>query len=237
VSLEATRAALAADGLDLAAPLCAADHDACVPDEWRAPPGCRSVLVVGNAGAALWRRFSAARPRGRDPLDRFVRTILQRHAPGAFATYRERREGRPLPLIALAERAGLGRPGRIGLLLHPIYGPWISLRAVVYSSQSVESSEIPDFDPCNGCPAPCVTACRGQAIASQATTQESFDGGNCFRTKLLDGGCRIACDARAACVIGREHAFPRDAVAHHSRLHWTPGLVLRAARTLARRQS
>lgn len=232
MTLAATLAGLEAAGLDLLAALTARDHDACVPEQWRAPPGCRSVVVVGNAGSALWKSFDRARPRGRDPLDRFVEDILRRLAPGAFATYAERRAGRPLPLVALAERAGLGRTGRIGLLLHPTFGPWISLRAVVYSTESVEPAAPLDFDPCTGCPAPCVTACRGRAIG-----EAGLDGEGCFRTKLLDAGCRVACDARAACVIGPEYAFPPAAVAHYSRLRWSPGLMVRAVRTLARRPS
>jgi hypothetical protein len=67
--------------------------------------------------------------------------------------------------------------------------------------------------------------------------EAGFDGEGCFRTKLLDAGCRVACDARTACVIGPEYAFPPAAVAHHSRLRWSPGLVVRAARALARRPS
>ena len=199
MTLAAMRAALETEGLDLTATLTAREHDACVPEPWRAPPACQSVVVVGNAGSALWESFDRERPRGRDPLDRFVEDVLHRVAPGAFATYRERRAGRALPLIALAERAGLGRPGRIGLLLHPTYGPWISLRAVVYSTESVEPAAPLDFDPCTGCPAPCVTACRGQVIG-----EAGFDGEGCFRTKLLDAGCRVACDARTACVIGKK---------------------------------
>lgn len=231
MSLAATRAALAAAGLDLAAPLPASDYDACVPAEWRSEPGCRSVLVVGNAGPALWRRFAAARPGGREPFDRFVEAALERCAPGAFATYTERRGGRPLPLVALAERAGLGVRGRIGVLIHPVYGPWTSLRAVVYSEEDATPEPLVGFDPCTGCPAPCVDACRGGVIG------HGFDGEGCFRTKLLERGCRVACDARAACVVGPEHAFPPEAVAHHSRLHWSPALALRAARTLLRRPS
>jgi hypothetical protein len=222
VTLEA---ALRDAGLDLTARLPAEDYDACVPPAWRASADCQSVLVVGNAGGTLWRQFS--RTGGRS-LDRHVHDVLRRLAPEAFATYSERRQGRPLPLVALAERAGLGRPGRIGLLLHPTYGPWISLRAVVYSDKPAAPPPALEFDPCTDCPAPCATACRGGVIA------QDFDGEGCFRTKLTDRGCRVACDARAACVIGPEHAFPPDAVAHHSKLHLSPELAVRAAAVLVR---
>ncbi len=227
-SPRATRAALDAAGLNLSAALERSEYDAIVPEAWRAPDPCRSVLVVGNAGPLLWRL--AVGTGGRNPLDDYVEQVLRECARDRFASYRERRDGRPLPLVRLAAAAGIGVPGRIGLLLHPTYGPWISLRAVVYSEEDAEPRERLEFDPCTGCPAPCVGACRGSAVGV------GFDGEQCFRTKLLDRGCRVACDARAACVLGPEHAFPPDAIAHHSRLQWTPGLALRAARVLLRRK-
>ena len=235
MSQAATRAALERAGFNLTAPLPAEEYDALVPLPWHSDAlrrGCRSVLIVGNSGSALWKCFcrSPERNARRDPLDRYTARVLRDCGGTHFASYRDRRQGRVLPLVALAERAGLGSPGRLGLLLHPTYGPWMSFRAVVYSAEEVALDAVPVFDPCKDCPAPCVRACRGSAIG-----EDGFDGSRCFRTKLLDAGCRSACDARAACVLAPEHAFPPDQVAHHSRIGWTPRTALHAIRVLARR--
>ncbi|MBW2280666.1 MAG: hypothetical protein JRG76_06665 [Deltaproteobacteria bacterium] len=235
MSLAATRAALERAGFNLTAPLSAREYDAIVAPEWRSGDlrrDCRSVLIVANGGGALWDCFQRAPEwkERRDPLDRYTSRVLRECGATHFASYRDRRRGRMLPLVALAECAGLGSPGRLGLLLHPVYGPWMSLRAVVYSSEEVVLDPAPVFNPCTGCAAPCVSACRGGALDG-----DGFDGSRCFRTKLLDAGCRTACDARAACVLAPEHAFPADQVAHHSRIGWTPGLALHALRVMARR--
>ena len=56
----------------------------------------------------------------------------------------------------------------------------------------------------------------------------------CFRTRILDRGCRLACDARRACVVGPEHAYSVEQEAHHSRIRWGPAVLRRAAGVLLR---
>lgn len=230
------RAALAAGGFDLTGTLPLERYDRIVPDPWKIGSVCPEalgVLVVGNAGTGLWPRFLAS-PESRlrrDPLDRYTaRVFTEAVTPAKFALYHEKREGGYLPLVALARAAGFGAPGRVGVLLHPVYGPWISIRGVVFLTSSVgESVADRQGDLCSGCPAPCETACHGEAVGPEGVDVET-----CFRTKILKRPCRKACDARSACVIGREHAFPPDQIAHHSRIRWRPATARRAVRTLLR---
>jgi epoxyqueuosine reductase QueG len=113
--------------------------------------------------------------------------------------------------VALGRAAGLGAASRLGLLLHPEFGPWMSLRAVVLTPLELpESGPLTDFDPCGGCAAPCASACRGSAIAD-----DRFDVARCAATRLREAGCRSRCDARRACVIGPEHGYAAAAEAHH----------------------
>jgi hypothetical protein len=149
--------------------------------------------------------------------------------PRAFVLYTEKRQDRYLPLVAVARRAGFGSPGRIGVLLHPVFGPWISIRGVLFLPDEVPLREAPPFDPCTGCPAPCAGACHGAAVS-----EGGLDVIRCFRTKILKSPCRAACDARSACVVGPEHAFPPEQIAHHSRIRWRPGTIRRAAGLLLR---
>jgi hypothetical protein len=241
VTLDGLQGALAAAGFNLTGALPVEEYDARVPEAWRSErvaPGCRAALVVGNGGRTLWPIFRGspeARLR-RDPLDRYTARVLREvgarcDPPARWALYNERRDERFLPLVGLAERAGLGSPGRVGLLLHPEYGPWISIRGVLWVELQVPFREPEPFDPCSGCPAPCVGACRGGAVGS-----EGLDGIACFRTKVTQRACRRACDARSACVVSPEHAFGPEQTAHHTRIHWRPATLRHAARVLLARR-
>ena len=230
MSLDALRPALAAAGLNLTGTLPLEEYDRLVPVPWRAEriqPGSRGVLIVGNGGRALWPLFKAS-PEAhlrKNPLDRYTRRVMQEAAqratpPTRVALYTDKREDGYLPLVSLAQRAGFGSPGRVGVLLHPTYGPWISIRGAIFLREELPFREPEAFDPCSGCPAPCATACHGQVVGP-----DGLDPRGCFRTKILKRACRAACDARSACVVGPEHAFSREQIAHHSRIRWRPASV------------
>jgi epoxyqueuosine reductase QueG len=223
VSVAGAVAELARAGLSLTGALRIAAYDSLVSPPWRAAellPGARGALVVGNAGRALWERFqeSAERALADDPLDRYVRRVLAAAAshwdpPAAVAFYADRREGVYLPIVALARRAGFGTPGRIGVLIHPQYGPWIAIRAVLLTPESLVEEPVAPFDPCSGCPAPCAAACVGLAVGAR-----TLDARRCYDTRLADPACAGACAARSACVVGREHAYAPQQLAHHMKI-------------------
>ena len=213
-------AGLARAGLDLHGALALASYDALVPPPWRSAalaPGAQSALVIGNAGRALFERFLASPERAlsADPLDAYTRRVLGEAArlfdpPAVVGFYADRREGLYLPLVALAERAGFGAPGRIGVLIHPEFGPWIAIRAVLLVRERLAESRPAPFDPCTGCPAPCASACVGAAVGARG-----LDAGKCYETRLAEPACAFACAARSACVVGREHAYSPAQLAHH----------------------
>jgi epoxyqueuosine reductase len=212
---------LADAGLSLTGSLPIAVYDALVPHAWRAAriaPAARSALVVGNAGRTLWERFEASPERAlaADPLDAYVRRVLDEASrltdPRAeVAFYADRREDVYLPIVALARRAGFGSPGRVGVLIHPVYGPWIAIRAVLLLADEVAFHEPVAYAPCDGCPAPCVGACHGGVIGPSGV-----DSAACYQVRLTNPACATACDARSACVVGPEHAYTRAQIAHHS---------------------
>jgi hypothetical protein len=186
-------------------------------------PGARAVLVVGSGGRLLWERFRAA-PEGQgqldpdgDPLDTYTARLLAEAAALAghgarWGLYSEQREGAFAPLGRLAQLAGLGAPSRLGLLVHPRYGPWLALRGLLYLPHRVEPARPEPFDPCNGCPAPCTVACRGGAVGPAG-----LDLAACLATRRALPACAHDCDARLACVVGREHAYTVEQRAHHAR--------------------
>jgi hypothetical protein len=155
-------------------------------------PGARSAIAVGSGGRALWDAFARAPEfaRADDPLDTYTRRITEaaaRELAPALALFAfEQRAGVHADFVELGRLAGLGAPSRLRLLLHPVYGPWMSLRAVVLTAARIPAAAGPQpFDPCRECPAPCEIA------------------GADFTAR------------RRACVIGPEHAYSEAQLAHH----------------------
>jgi len=215
------RSVLDEAGLNLLGVLSVDRYDAEVPAAWRAAvvlPGAASAVLVGAGGTALFaalRRAPEAR-LARDPLDHYTRrhaeAAAERLAGRALFAFEQRGE-RYADFVALGRAAGLGAPSRLGLLLHPEYGPWLSLRTLLLIPQALPETEALDgFDPCRGCPAPCAQACPGAALASGR-----FDVGRCAATRRREPGCGLRCDARRACVVGAAQRYDELAEAHHMR--------------------
>jgi methylmalonic aciduria homocystinuria type C protein len=111
--------------------------------------GPRLGLLVGNT-RALWPRFVAARDSlpERNPLDTYVEREVARamasatvessasaaasSAQSSSVFYSHRRyDSSFLPFQQLAVVTGLAAMSDGGLAIHPIYGPWFALRAVI----------------------------------------------------------------------------------------------------------
>jgi hypothetical protein len=223
VSAARAAEALARAGLNVTGALAIASYDALVPAAWRSAalaPGAGGALVVGNGGRVLWDAFARAPERAlaENPLDAYTRRALADAArectpAAAVGFYADKRDGAYLPLVALAQRAGFGTPGRIGVLIHPEFGPWLAIRGVLLVAEPLVERPVAPFAPCVGCPAPCATACRGAVVGLHG-----LDAAGCYQTRLTNPGCASACDARSACVVGPEHAYSREQLAHHMRI-------------------
>jgi epoxyqueuosine reductase QueG len=218
---------LPAAGFNVAGALSPEGYDALVPAAWRSRdllPSVAGVVVLACGGRDLFRAFRAsaeAAGAGPDPLDAFTRRVVARAAErlrragwetrAHFAF--ETREGDHADFVALARASGLGAPSRLGLLLHPVYGPWLSIRAILATEAPLDPTPpLAGFAPCEGCPAPCAAACHGGALDTGR-----FDAASCAVTRLADARCALRCDARRACVVGGEYAYEPDAEAHHMR--------------------
>lgn len=93
-------------------------------------------VMIGNT-RALWPPFAEAL-RGpalagqADPLDRYTVAAIAAAFPGAPSYFTHQRyDGAFLPFSRLADAIGLAALAPSHLVIHPVYGPWISLRAVV----------------------------------------------------------------------------------------------------------
>ncbi len=223
-------ASLAAAGLNVAGVLRCEQFDALVPAAWRSQvllPGATSVFVIGSGGPRFYRAAREAWPTSQHPLDEFceqqvagaARTLeADGHATRTLYYWQrlgenDRDPGEFADFVGLARAAGLGALSRLGLLLHPSYGPWFAIRALLVSDCPVPDRMLTDdtFDPCPSCRAPCVAACRGAAVS-----HGRFSGERCMRARVELAECRERCDARSACVLGTEHRYGAEAVSHHA---------------------
>jgi hypothetical protein len=228
--IAALGARLGAAGFDLlgAAPI--AVYDALVgPVHALAPahPAFPTALVIGNGGAALWRAFHrhvAAHPAEgalSDPVDAYTRGTVDAAVAatlGAAAIphrvlYAFRFPADPVSFPRLGEAAALGAPSLLGLLVHPVFGPWMALRAAVLVPFAVHVDRpAAGFDPCPTCvERACMAACPAGAVGDRG-----WDVPACaaHRARPADP-CAPRCHARFDCVVGREHRYPDDALAYH----------------------
>ncbi len=145
-------------------------------------------------------------------------------------------------MAAAARTTGMGTQGRLGILMHPVFGPWWGLRlaitlrcpdlpwrdALLTSMESagviVTSALTPPALPCTTCTEPpCVAACPGAALPPDPPSHPSSHD-DAFRppfalqtcvSHVQQGGCPHLCAARAACPAGADHRYPSAVHAHH----------------------
>ncbi len=179
-----------------------------------------AVLMVGNAGGAMWQAFAAdpaVERGGADPLDDWTRDRIAPIA-AAFGARAAFPFGGPpwLPFQRWAMRAEPVHPSPLGILIHPRYGLWHAYRAALIFAEPIAGlrQEPAAASPCATCvPKPCLGTCPvgafgagGYDVPACAAHVRSDAGGDC-----RDAGCR----ARRACPVGPEYAYPAAAGAFH----------------------
>jgi cyanocobalamin reductase (cyanide-eliminating) / alkylcobalamin dealkylase len=169
----------------------------------------RLGLLVGNT-RALWPPFAAALAGPElaadpHPLQRYTEEAIDAAFPGARIYYSHRRYGRAfLPFQRLAVATGLGALAPSQLVIHPIYGPWFALRAVIVAAGTPPPARPPVAQPCR-----CGPACT-EALANARTAA----GPEAWRAWLA---------VRDACPL-REHRYGEDQIHYHYTRAW-PALL------------
>lgn len=208
-------------GLNLVGVVDAEEFDRSQPNGRRArelEPRCGSVLLLGSGGRACWERLRSElgpelevpRP-GHHPIDGWSAAVAadivaKLRAAGRDGSVVMPNDQPTLNFVQLGEMAGLGTVSPvIHQLLHPEFGPWISLRAAVLIHGAALPRLLPevtgDFQPCDECSRPCADACPAEAYSGDEPQL-----GACVEHRL-DGGCASGCDVRRHCPIGQEHRY------------------------------
>ncbi|RWQ79812.1 MAG: hypothetical protein EOS85_16835 [Mesorhizobium sp.] len=179
----------------------------------------RSVLLVGQAGAAPWPRFlrwreNQSRNIG-DPLDTWSREVI-----GAVANDFGARAVSPsdkpyLPFHQWAMRAEGLRPSPLGILMHPQYGLWHAYRGALLFDHEIALHEPRGvLHLCDACvDKPCLKSCPVDAYSADGFAHET-----CLAHVRGQNGapCRTGgCLDRNACPYGTAYRYPPEAQAFH----------------------
>ncbi len=213
-------AACAPAGFDLVQPLQVGWYNDAVAADYRLPdlgrPSALAVLI-GNT-RALWPPFIAALRAQRallfdtDPIDRYTVEQLEPVLRQLEAT--EMRWAHDLPprriaIQRLAHVAGLAYLSPTNLSVHPVYGPWIALRAVAVFDTDGPPGPPPQLaDPCRDCAQSCVPLLQR---AVRATPNAGIVPGAIAATWPL----WLA--VRDACPVGRAHRYGDEQIDYHYR--------------------
>ena len=193
------------------------------PDE-AAPPGpsgapAKSVLLVGQAGAAPWPHFlrwrqSAAADLA-NPLDTWSREVIGAVAE-KFGARAVSPSDRPyLPFQQWAMRAEGLKPSPLGILMHPQYGLWHAYRGAL-----LFDVEIPIQAPrevihlCDLCVGkPCLKACPVDAYSRPASPIRPASAMCAGRT--ASRAATAAASTATPVPMATDYRYPGDAQAFH----------------------
>ena len=182
---------------------------------------CRSIVLVGFAGAPGWEAFACAPERGdglAHPLDRWSRRVVGALAAEFGATALFPFDGPPYrPFQRWAQRAEPVYPSPIGLAIHARHGLWHSYRGALAFAGDLAAAAAQDgadrpASPCLSCSQrPCLSACPVGAL-----TEAGYDVAACAAHLVTDAGrpCMAqGCLARRACPVAP--AYGSDQAAFH----------------------
>ena len=95
------------------------------------PHEAKFVILAGNAGPEMFRRFANERDHRAAKIDDWTRDVMGRLAEVLSAKAVYPFDTPPLPFLTWARRAGAGHVSPLGLNIHPTYGLWHAFRAAL----------------------------------------------------------------------------------------------------------
>jgi epoxyqueuosine reductase len=188
----------------------------CDADDAGVPPGTRTILLLGPLEPGFWAHIQR-QPEwgGADAVDRWSRRVIGRIACDLGAKAMFPFGGPPYhPFQAWALRTGRAWQSPVRLLVHVDQGLMVSFRGALALRCVVDVQDaVPPV--CDGCAAPCLTACPVGALG-----QGGYDVPACHAfldqpdgTACMSGGCLV----RRTCPVSRSYARIPEQSAYHMR--------------------
>jgi hypothetical protein len=176
------------------------------------------VLVIGNAGGAMWPRFRSEVRDGADPLDAWTRSTLEPIAASFGAAFVHPSDEPFQPFQQWARRADDVWQSPIGLMIHPTYGLWHAYRGAFLFDRVVQG-----LPPTGRAAMPCLT-CSDQPCLStcpvDAFSADGYDSSSCREHVASTTGpdcLHDGCAARRACPVGVTLRYGHDQMLFHMR--------------------
>ena len=192
-----------------------------LPDDG-APAACRTLVLLGPDGPDFWAVFRASPEHGDlapDPLNRWSERVLGALAAGLGAEAIFPFGGPPwAPFTAWARRSGEAWQSPVGLLVHARAGLFVSYRGALALAERL-ALPAPGPRPCEGCPAPCLSACPVGALAGGPYDLAACHGflDTAPGRDCLGRGCAV----RRACPVGRGRRPEAQSAFHMAAFHGT----------------
>ena len=189
--------------------------------------GSDGLALLLASTRAFWEPFLArlraepARLAHADPIDDYVGEVVRHALAGVPVAHEVRFSFEPPPrrvaMQRLADVSGLAPLSPVMLCVHPVFGPWLALRAVVVLDLAGPAGDPPTPPaPCPRCSELCAPAfARAQRASSTATDGDP-----------VAEHWRLWLAVRDACPVGREHRYPEDLIRY---VYTKDRAVLRAA--------
>ena len=184
------------------------------------PPAAFSQLIlIGNAGPALWRAVCAEGRHGADPIDDFsIRHVTRWFAQHCHGHHSHRLYpgNAPVDLQTLGRLAGWHHPSPFKIGIHAERGTWFAYRVALLADTHLPLTTAPATpSPCTACKdTPCITACPADAMAGGDFALDA-----CIGYRRQSGSrCASTCLARLACPVGAAHRYDTAQI-HHGYTH------------------
>ncbi len=175
----------------------------------------RTLVLIGNAGPAMFARFSSERNPAHDLMDDWTRDVLTPLAGQLGARVVFPFDIPHPPFLTWARAAGAGHPSPLGMNIHPKFGLWHAYRAAFIFDEAVA------FSPSDNTACPCVSCIDRPCLATcpaGAFSPDGYDVTACSAQLYAPEGhlCRTnGCMARNACPVGQEYFYSPDQTRFH----------------------
>lgn len=189
-------------------------------------PKARSIILVGFGGNKFWKIFQKYlednpefRINSNDIIDDYsalkfkeAKNLLELNNIRYKFAYPFGDNALDFNFLKLGELGGAGVPSLLGILLHPVYGPWISLRGAIITDMDLDNfvEPISGFSPCPSCDKPCISACPANTIS-----ESGWDWASCMKFRISDKTCAVSCASRRACPYGQEEQYTEEQLNYH----------------------